>query len=42
VGEKYKPQQEVIQQKLAANDKAMELSAQKINTIKDGISKFLK
>jgi hypothetical protein len=42
MGEKYKPQQDAIQQKLNANDKAMEVSTQKINSIKDGISRFLK
>lgn len=42
VDEKYKPQQDVIQQKLKANDSAMEISVQKINNIKDGIVKFLK
>lgn len=42
VGDKYKPQQEVIQQKLVANDKAMELSTQKIVNVKDGIAKYLK
>jgi hypothetical protein len=42
VDEKYKPQQDVIQQKLKANDNAMEISVQKINNIKDGIVKFLK
>ncbi|GHN02018.1 hypothetical protein WSM22_35070 [Cytophagales bacterium WSM2-2] len=42
VDEKYKPQQEVVQQKLVANDQAMQMSVQKINTIKDGIGTFLK
>lgn len=39
---KYKPQHEVIHQKLKANDHAKEISVQKINSIKEGLEKFLK
>lgn len=42
VDEKYKPQQQVIEQKLEANDRAMEISLQKLTTVKEGIQQFLK
>lgn len=41
IDEKYKPQSAVIQRKLEANDQAMEMSIQKLNSIKEGILKFL-
>lgn len=40
--EKYKPQQDVIKQKLSANDQAMQLSIQKLMAIKEGIQKYIK
>lgn len=42
VDEKYKPQQDVIQQKLTANDQAMQISAQKLNAVKNAIVQYLK
>ncbi|HCS20092.1 MAG TPA: hypothetical protein DIW47_05940 [Bacteroidetes bacterium] len=39
--DKYKPQSDTIQQKLQANDQAMEISIQKLNSVKEGILKFL-
>lgn len=39
--DKYKPQSEMIQSKLQANDQAMEISIQKLNSIKEGILKYL-
>jgi hypothetical protein len=39
---KYRPQQDVIKQKLEANDHAMKISVQKLNTIKEGLLKFIK
>lgn len=39
---KYRPQQDVIKQKLQANDQAMKISVQKLNSIKEGILKFIK
>lgn len=41
VSTKYKPQQDVIRQKLQASDQAMQVSIQKLNSIKDGINKHL-
>ena len=38
---KYKPQQDVINLKLQANDQAMKISVGKITSIKEGISKYL-
>lgn len=40
--EKYKPQQDVIKQKLSANDQAMQISIQKLLAVKEGIQKFIK
>jgi hypothetical protein len=42
VDEKYKPQQDVIQLKLTANDQAMQISAQKLNAVKNAIVQYLK
>jgi chromosome segregation ATPase len=42
VDEKYKPQQDVIQQKMIANDQAMQISAQKLNAVKSAILQYLK
>jgi predicted nucleic acid-binding Zn-ribbon protein len=42
IEDKYKPQHGSIQQKLAANDQAMQISIQKLNSIKEGILKYLK
>jgi hypothetical protein len=42
VSSKYKPQQDVIRQKLQANDQAMQVSIQKLNFIKDAITKYIK
>lgn len=42
VEDKYKPQQGSIQQKLTANDQAMQISIQRLNSIKEGILKYLK
>jgi hypothetical protein len=39
---KYEPQKEVIKLKLQANDHAMKISVQKLQTIKDGILKYIK
>ena len=39
---KYRPQQDVIKQKLQANDQAMKISVQKLNSIKEGILRFIK
>ncbi len=41
VTEKYKPQEDVIKQKLMANDQAMQVSVQKLNSVKDGIIKHI-
>lgn len=41
VSSKFKPQQDVIRQKLQASDQAMQVSIQKLNSIKDGITKYL-
>jgi hypothetical protein len=42
VDDKYKPQQDMIQLKLTANDQAMQISAQKLNAVKDAIVQYLK
>jgi hypothetical protein len=42
VGSKYKPQQDVIRLKLQANDQAMQVSIQKLNSIKEAITKYIK
>ncbi len=42
VGSKYKPQQDVIKQKLQANDQAMQVSIQKLNSIKEAITNYIK
>lgn len=39
--DKYNPQSDTIRQKLQANDQAMEISIQKLNSVKEGILKFL-
>lgn len=39
---KYQPQQQVIKLKLEANDHAMEISIQKLKSIRDGILKYIK
>lgn len=39
---KYKPQQDVINLKLQANDQAMHLNVKKLTSIKEGIIKFIK
>jgi hypothetical protein len=39
---KYKPQQDVIKLKLEANEHAMKISVQKLNTVKESIMKFIK
>lgn len=39
---KYKPQQDVIKLKLQANDEAMQVSIQKLHSIKDAITKYIK
>lgn len=38
----YKPQRDQIQQKLTANDQAMQLCVQKLNGIKENIAKYLR
>ena len=38
----YQPQQDVIKQKLQANDHAMQISVQRLSTIRDGILKYIK
>ena len=42
VTSKYKPQQDVIKLKLQANDQAMQISIQKLNSIKEAITKYIK
>ncbi len=42
VNEKFKPQEDVIKQKLLANDQAMQVSVQKLNSVKEGIMKYIK
>lgn len=42
VNEKYKPQEDTIKQKLLANDQAMQVSVQKLNSVKEGILKYIK
>lgn len=42
VSSKYKPQQDVIKQKLQANEQAMNVSIQKLNSIKEAITKYIK
>ncbi len=42
VTNKYKPQQDVIKLKLQANDQAMQVSIQKLNSIKEAITKYIK
>lgn len=42
VTNKYKPQQDVIKQKLQANDQAMQVSIEKLNSIKEAITKYIK
>ncbi len=42
IEKQYDPEKEKIKLKLSANDKAMEMSIQKISIVKDGILKFLK
>jgi len=42
IDKQYEPEKEKIKLKLSANDKAMEMSIQKISIVKDGIIKFLK
>ena len=42
VGGKYKPQQDIIKQKLQANDEAMRVSIEKLNSIKEAITKYIK
>jgi hypothetical protein len=39
---KYEPQKEVIKLKLQANDHAMKISVQKLQSIKEGIMKYIK
>lgn len=39
---KYKPQQDVINLKLQANDQAMQLNVKQLTSIKEGIIKFIK
>jgi hypothetical protein len=41
VNEKYKPQEDLIKQKLMANDQAMQVSVQKLNSVKEGIMKHI-
>ncbi|MBE7174198.1 MAG: hypothetical protein INR73_26720 [Williamsia sp.] len=41
VEQMYKPQETAIRSKLSANDNAHNISLQKLNTVKDGISKYL-
>lgn len=42
VTNKYKPQQDVIKLKLQANDQAMQVSIQKLNSIKEAITQYIK
>lgn len=42
VENKYKPQQDVINLKLQANDQAMQLNVKKLTSIKEGILNFIK
>jgi hypothetical protein len=39
---KYKPQQDIINLKLQANDQAMQMSVKRLTSIKEGISKYIK
>jgi hypothetical protein len=39
---KYDPQKEVIKLKLQANDHAMKISVQRLQSIKEGILKYIK
>lgn len=42
VDDKFKPQQDVVQQKLAANDQALQISSQRLSAVKDAILLYLK
>lgn len=42
VDEKYKPQQDVIEKKLQANDLALQTSLQRLSAVRDAISLYLK
>jgi flagellar capping protein FliD len=42
VEEKYQPQQDLINQKLQANDQAMKISVKKLTSIKEGILRYIK
>jgi hypothetical protein len=42
VDDKYKPQQDVIEKKLQANDLALQTSLQRLNSVRDAILQYLK
>jgi predicted RNase H-like nuclease (RuvC/YqgF family) len=42
VDNKYKPQQDVVEKKLEANDEALRISAQKLTAVRDAIQLYLK
>jgi predicted nucleic acid-binding protein len=42
VEEKYRPQQDVINLKLQANDQAMQISTKQLTSVKEGVLKYIK